>query len=235
MRRLFLLILICLLGACSPAASYIPATEVPAVDFSATKLYQLTAEMLTVTAGQPKNSATITAILANKYAQGTSMAETMTAIPTLTPTPTIPPDSPLCRAQDLQAAFMGAMGATQLITFGVNLTNVKGLPCYLQLLPQAILVNASGNPLDIQYTNGGPSALSFDPQAILGLPPERTAGFSFQWGNWCMPVVQGGVSVRLSMAGDGGTLTIPTGLTSGGVCNDSSSPSWAGISPFSIP
>lgn len=235
MRNLFLLFLPCLLVACSPAASQIPATDAPTVDFSATKLYQLTAEMLTVTAIQPKNDATITAILANKYALGTSMAETMTAMPTLTLTPTIPPDSPLCRAQDLQAAFMGAMGATQSIAFGVDLTNVKGLPCYLQLWPQAILVNASGNPLDIQYTYSGPSRLAFDAEAVLGLPPERTAGFSFQWGNWCMPAIQGGVSIRLTMAQDGGTLIIPTGLNAGGVCNDSGSPSWVGIFPFSTP
>ena len=235
MRRLFLLFLPFLLVACSPAASQIPVTDTSTVDFSATKLYQLTAEMLTVTANQPKNDATITAIMANKYALGTSMAETMTAIPTLTPTPTIPPESPPCRAQDLQAAFMGAMGATQSIVFGVNLTNVKGLPCYLQLWPQAILVNGSGNPLDIQFTYNVPSDLTFDAEALLGLAPERTAGFSFQWGNWCMPAILGGVSIRLTMAQDGGTLTILTGLTAGGVCNDSGSPSWVGISSFSRP
>ena len=235
MKRLFLLILVFCLVACSPAASQIPATDIPSVDFSATKLYQLTAEMLTVTANQPKNDATITAIMANKYTLGTSMAETMTAMPTLTLTPTIPPDSAFCQAQNLQAAFMGAMGATQSIVFGVNLTNLKGLACYLQLWPQAILVDASGNPVDIHYSYIPPSDMTFDAEAMLGLPPGRIAGFSFQWGNWCLPAVQGGVSIRLTMAQDGGTLTVPTGLTAGGVCNDSGSPSWVGISSLSIP
>jgi len=235
MRRLFLLILVFCLDACGPAASQIPATDTPSVAFSTTKLYQLTAEMLTVTANQPKNDATITAIMANKYALGTSMAETMTAMPTLTLTSTIPPDSALCRAQDLQATFVGAMGATQSIVFGVNLTNLKGLPCYLQLWPQAVLVDASGNPVDIHYSYIPPSDMTFDAEAMLGLPPGRIAGFSFQWGNWCLPAVQGGVSIRLTMPQDGGSLTVPTGLSAGGVCNDSGSPSWVGISSLSMP
>ena len=243
MNRIVLFLLPLFLVACLPSASNMSATEsVPGkalatlpVDFSATKLYFLTAEAETEIANQPQNDATITAIMASKYAGGTAMAETMTAMPTLTLTPTIPPGSPSCRAQDLQAVYMGAMGATQSIVGGVNVTNLKGLPCFLQLWPQAVLVDASGDPLDIQYSYTEPSGLPFDANAMLGLPPGRTASFSLQWGNWCMPVMKTGASVRLTLSNDGGTLDIPTDLTGGGACNIPGNMSWVGIFPFSMP
>ena len=242
MKRILLLIVPFILVACSAAATVPTATQTPTITatntlsaFSETKLFQLTAEMLTITASQPKNDATITAIMANKYALGTSMAGTMTAMPTFTLTPTIPPGSPACRAQDLQPAFSGTMGATQSIVIGWNLTNISASPCFLQTWPQAVLVDSSGNPLDIQYTYSGPSSLPYDPNAMLGLPPGRMAAFSFQWGNWCMPALNTGASVRLILARNGGTLTIPTDITAGGVCNDAGSRSWVGIFPFSLP
>jgi hypothetical protein len=204
-------------------------------DYSATKLYQLTAEALTATANSPKNDSTITAIVAGKHAGATAMAETMTAMPTLTLTPTIPPLSPACQARDVQAVFTGTMGATQSIAIGVNLTNLKGLPCFLQLWPQVVLVDASGDLLDVQYSYTEVSGFPYDGNTMLGLPTARTAGFSLQWGNWCMPVIQSGVSVRLTFPQGGGTITIPTGLTGGGACNDPGNMSWVGIFPLSMP
>lgn len=127
------------------------------------------------------------------------------------------------------------MGATQSIVFGVSLTNSSGLPCFLQLWPQAVLVDASGDPLDIQYTYNGPDSLPVDASAMLGLPPGRTADFSLQWGNWCMPVVQKAVFIRLTLVQKSGMITFPTGLTAGGVCNDPGNMSWVGISPISMP
>jgi hypothetical protein len=239
MRKLILLFLSCILVACSSAASIPTATQAAPTDtlsaFSSTKLYQLTAEIETNIAEQPKNDATITAIMAGKYAGGTAMAETMTAMPTLTLTPTIPPDSPTCRAQDLLGAYSGAQGATQSIVGGVNLTNISALPCFLQVWPQAVLVDQLGHPLDVQYSYTSPYDLPFDKNAMLGLPPGRTAWFSLQWGNWCLPAVNAGVSVRLTLAQNGGTLTTPTDLTGGGVCNDPGNKSWVGIFPFSMP
>jgi len=236
MKRTLLILLVCLCSACSPAISSPTASpSIPPGNYSATKLYQLTAELLTATALSPKNDATVNAIVSTKYAMGTAMAETMTAIPTLTLTATIPPLSPKCMAHDLQASFTGTNGATQSITFGVSVTNVKGSPCFLPLWPQAVLVDASGNALDIQYSFIGHDNLPYDAHATLGLPVDKTAYFGFQWGNWCMPAVVAGVFVRVSLPGDGDRLNIPTGLTAGGVCNASSSPSWVGVFPFTLP
>ncbi len=232
MKRIILLLAL-FLAACGAApGSALPPTPVPG--FEATKLFQLTAEMETATAIAPKNQATVDAILATKAAGGTAAAETMTAEPTLTLTPTIPPTSPDCSAQMLQAVFNGAQGATQSIVFGVNITNTSVQPCFLQQWPQAILADPQGNPLQVTYSYSGPSGATYNSNTLLGLPPGRTANFGFQWGNWCSPVVQAGVSVRLVLAGNGGTLTIPTGLPGGGVCNDTSSPSWVMIFPLEL-
>jgi hypothetical protein len=183
----------------------------------------------------PKNDATVNAIVSTKYAGGTTMAETMTAMPTETLTPTIPPISPLCTSHDLQASFTGTNGATQSITFGVSVTNLKGSPCFFPLWPQAVLVDASGNALDILYSFIRLDNMPYDANARLGLPIDKTAYFGFQWGNWCMPAVVAGVFVRVRLPGDGGTIKIPTGLTAGGACNASSSPSWVGVFPFTMP
>ncbi len=233
MKIFTLLILVISLAACNTApVSPVPATLTP--DFNATKLFQLTAEMETATANAPKNQATVDSILATKKAGGTSVAGTLTAMPTPTLTSTIPPSSPDCQAKELQAGFAGAQGATQSIVFGVTLTNPGTQPCFLQAWPQATLVDPAGSPLAIHYAYSGPSGLPYDPAAMLGLPPGRTAGFSLQWGNWCLPPVTAGVRVRLVLAGNGGDLTIPTGLTEGGVCNDPSSPAWVTIIPLSL-
>lgn len=233
LRIFTLLILVLSLAACSFApASPVPATITP--DFNTTKLFQLTAEMETATANAPKNQATVDSILATKKAGGTSVAGTLTAMPTLTLTPTIPSSSPDCQAKDLRAGFAGAQGATQSIVFGVNLTSISTQPCFLKTWPQVTLVDPAGSLLAIHYAYSGPSGLSYDPAAMLGLPPGRTAGFSLQWGNWCLPPVTAGVLVRLVLAGNGGDLTISTGLTAGGVCNDPSSPAWVTIIPLSL-
>jgi hypothetical protein len=229
MKTSFLLVLVVIMAACTLA---VPGLAPPSPDFSATKLFQLTAEMETATAGAPQNQATSEAVLATKTAGGTAEAETMTAEPTLIPTAAIPPGSPACRARDLQAVFTGAQGATQTIVFEVSVTNLGSQPCFLQQWPQALLVDPQGDPLEVSYSYSDPS---YDLKAVLRLPPGRTANFGFQWGNWCLPAVQAGVQVRLLLAGEGGTLTIPTGITTGGVCNDASSPSWVGIFPFSLP
>lgn len=95
MKRIVLFIIPLFLVACLPVAPVNNATESATckatapmpTDFSATKLYPLIAEALTATANSPQNNATITAILADKYAFGTAMAGIMTAMPTLTLTP----------------------------------------------------------------------------------------------------------------------------------------------------
>lgn len=241
MKRFLLLIVPCILVACGYASSNLneiqTATsrgmETYAAKFVSTKMFQLTAESETITAGFPKNDATITAIMASKYAGGTAVAATMSAMPTLTLTPTIPPESLPCSTKDLRANYEGAMGATQSLTIGVGLTNIGKLPCFLEIRPQAVLVDQNGIPLDIQYSFSSDTPL--DPHAKLGLPPGRMAGFMLWWGNWCLPIVKPAILVRLTLAGNGGTFAVPTNLTGGPVCSDPGNKSWAEIFPFTMP
>ncbi len=242
MKLLPWLILPCILAACasaSPGPAIDPSPTPPVAPtppgFLQTKMYQLTAEMLTRSAAAPKNDATLTAILAGKHALGTSVVETMTAMPTLTLTPTIPPDSPPCQSGSLKASFDGTMGATQSLLLGVGVTNVGASACFLHLRPRAVLVDPSGRVLDIQYTFSPNGDTPADPEATLGLPVGRKASFSMQWGNWCLPDVKGGISIRLTLGTDGGTLSVPTGLSGGPVCNDPGYSSWIGYGPFGFP
>ncbi len=204
--------------------------------FEATKMFQLTGEAETMTAGLPKNDATITVIMANKHAGGTAMAETMTAMPTLTLTPTIPPNSPVSQTGDLQAQYRGAMGATGTLIIGVGLTNAGAHPCFIQIRPQAVFVDRNGKLLDLQYSYSPRWDTPVDPQAMLGLPPGRSAGFSVQFGNLCIPKVSAGLlSVRVTLAGNGGMITVPTDLSIEPGCSAPGSGIWVGISPFSMP
>jgi len=242
MRNLVWLILPCFLAACASASTGTGAQQTAAAGlmftqppgFGETKMFQLTAEMLTRTAVAPKNDATLTAILAIKYAGGTAMAATMTAVPTPSLTPTIPPDSPPCRSVDLHAKYLGAMGATQSLLIGMGVTNDGVSPCFLRRRPQAALVDAQGRPLDIQYTFSPNEDMPSDPQATLGLPPGRSADFSLQWGNWCLAPGPQGISIRLILADGRDQLNVPTDLSDGPACNDPGHTSWAGIFPFEL-
>ncbi|MCX6038591.1 MAG: DUF4232 domain-containing protein, partial [Chloroflexi bacterium] len=146
MKRILFFILPCILVACT---SIVPRQPTETVTTNP-KLFALTAEAETVTSGYPANEATITAIMATKYAGGTEMAATMTAQPTGTPVPTIPPDSPFCRPADLKTSF-GSNAATQQILLGAGLTNISATPCLLQAWPQVLLVDRQGRPLDVDY------------------------------------------------------------------------------------
>jgi hypothetical protein len=235
-KRLLLLILPCILAGCGSASPGLAAgptatngqMDTQAPGLAATKLFQLTAEMETVTAGYPKNDATITAIMANKHALGTAMSETMTAMPTETPVPTIPADSPFCRTDDLKTSFQ-SMGATQSILLGAGLTNISNTPCFLQAWPQAELVDQQGRPLDVDYNYfemGPGDAVSAATEqardtatARVGVWPGWTTWLNLIWMNWCGTPISGGAVIRLRLWGNAGMLVIQTGLQTGGTCN----------------
>ena len=201
-------------------------TQAPGL--AATKLFQLTAEAETITAGYPKNDATITAILASKYALGTAMAATMTAQPSETPIPTIPPDSPLCHPADLKSSF-SSNAATQQILLGAGLTNTSHTPCFLQAWPQVVLVDRQGQAVDVDYHyfEMGPADASAaateqardSTTAKVGVWPGWTAWLNLAWSNWCGAPISGGVELRLTLMGNVGVITILTDIASGGPCN----------------
>jgi len=242
-RRYLFLILPCILAAC--AAPPVPATKVlTEAAFERTKLYGLTAEAETVTSGYPANDATITAIMATKYAGGTEMAASMTAQPSETPIPTIPPDSPVCRPADLKTSF-GSNAATQQILLGAGLMNISDTPCFLQAWPQVLLVDQQGKPLDVDYNYfdvGAGDAISAATEQAqesttvwIGLWPGWEAGFQLAWGNYCGKPFSGGVVIQLTLMNDAGVINIPTDIIeAGGACNAPGYQSSVGISKLSL-
>ncbi len=244
MKRILFFILPCILVTCTstlPRQLIETATTNP-------KLFALTAEAETVTSGYPANDATITAIMATKYAGGTemaatliAMAETMTAMPTETPIPTIPPDSPFCRPADLKTTF-DSNGAMESILLGAGLINISDTPCYLQAWPQVLLVDRQGKPLDVDYhyfdvgSGDAVSAATEQAQesatAKIGLWPDWEAWISLMWGNWCGTPVSGGVIIRLTLSNNAGVVNIPTDIQGGG-CNAPGYRSFVGISKLS--
>jgi len=238
MNRFLSFILPCILAACASQAN--PATKVPTVPaFERTKIFAITAEAETQTSGYPANDATITAIMATKYAGGTEMAATMTAQPIPSLTPTIPPGSSFCHPSDLKSTF-ASNGATGNILLGAGLTNISGTPCFLQAWPQVLLVDRQGKSLDVDYhyfdisTGDAASAATEQAQesasARTGLWPGWEAWVSLVWGNWCGAPISGGVVVRLTLGNKAGIIDIPTDIQSGGACNASGFRSSVGIS-----
>ncbi len=242
MKRLLSFILPCILAAC--AVPQVPATKVPTESaFERTKLFAITAEAETQTSGYPANDATITAIMANKYALGTAMAATMTAQPSETPIPTIPPDSPFCHPSDLKTSF-GSNAATQQILLGAGLTNISATPCFLQAWPQVLLVDRQGKPLDVDYNyfEMGPADAAAvateqaqeSTTAKVGVWPGWTSWLNLIWSNWCGAPVSGGVVIRLTLINNTGVINIPTDINAGGACNAPGYRSSVGISKMEL-
>jgi hypothetical protein len=245
-----------------PTANQISPTITPSVTptpppIAQTKLAYLTADAQTLTARPTYNDATVTAILSQKATGRAAMALTMTAYPTVTPTPTLPPDAPPCQAADLtgEARTNGAGGS---ITFGVSITNRGSQLCFLQGPPEIALVDNQGKALDIHINNEcfpqcGPTP---DPnqtpsmatqtalaplqtvQASLvlngkiGLAPGASAVIFMIWSNWCQPFPQGGVRVQLTLPG-GSLIEIPGDAGGGGRCDAPGEPSSMMVSQYS--
>ena len=237
MKRLLFFILPWFLAAC--AASPAPATKVPTeAAFEHTKLFAITAEAETQTSGYPSNDATITAIMANKYAGGTAVAASMTAQPSETPIPTVPPDAPFCSPADLGGSF-GSNAATQQILLSAGLTNTSARPCFLQVWPQVLLVDRQGQPLDVDYGyfdiglgNAGAAATQRAQEyatAKVGVWPGWSVWLNLVWQNWCGAPVSGGVVIQLTFNNNTGVLSIPTDIQSGGTCNAPGQRSYVGI------
>ena len=238
MKRILFFILPWFLAAC--AASPVSTTKTPTESaINQTKLFAITAEAETQTSGYPANGATITAIMGNKYALGTAMAASMTAQPSETPIPTIPPDSPTCRLADLKVSF-GSNAATQQILLGAGLTNISNTACFLQAWPQVVLVDQQGHPLDVDYhyfemgpAEAGAAATEQAREsttAKIGLLPGWTAWLNLSWSNWCGDPVSGGAVIRMTLIDNGGVLNIQTDIQSGGACNAPGYRSSVGIS-----
>lgn len=195
-----------------------------------TKIPQMTGEAETQTEISPKNGETVTAIVATKFALGTEAAETITAMPSHTPMPEIPVDSPLCRSTDLLAYYeAGPLGAMMgMFSIGVIFRDVSNAPCYMQAWPQIVLVDRQGKPIDVDYNYFDPSGDANSAAtkqagdyltAKLGLWPNQEASVSLLWGNWCGLSISDGVVIRIALLNNSGVINLPTYINMGGTCN----------------
>ena len=241
MKHWLLLILPFIMAACaSPTVLVTPAngqagTQAPG--FSATKLYQLTEPAETFIAGYPKNDATITALMAGKYALGTAMAATATAQPSETPLPIVPAGAPFCQPADLQGSF-GSNGATQSILLSAGLKNTSAEACFLQSWPQVRLVDRQGRLLDVEYSYfdfglSAPGSTATEEAkeantAKVGLWPGWSVWANLVWYNWCAAPVSGGVVIRMTF-NNSGVINLPTDIPGGGTCNTPGQRSYVGI------
>jgi hypothetical protein len=241
-KSIFFYILPFIMTACT--VSPVPATNTPTESaFESTKLFAITAEAETQTSGYPANGATITAIMGNKYAGGTAAAASMTAQPSETPTPTIPPDSPFCQPTYLKTSF-ASMGATQNIMLDAGLKNVSGTPCYLQAWPQILLVDQQGKPLDVEYhyfETGPADAIAVATEqtqestsARVGIWQGWVGWVNLIWSNWCSAPISGGVVIHLILGNNAGVMDIQTDIQAGGACNAPGYRSTVGISKMEL-
>jgi hypothetical protein len=237
MKRCVGFILPFFLAACTVAR--VAATQTPTQPaFEQTKLAMLTAQAETMTGGPSPSAGTITAIMANKYASGTSAAGTMTTQPSETPLPTVPAEAAFCHPADLQTSF-GSNGATQTILLSAGLKNTSTQACFLQAWPQVLLLDRQDKPLNVDY---GYFDLGFGvagytatqraqeyTTAKVGLWPGWSVWINLIWQNWCAAPVSGGAVLRLTFNNPTGVLKIPTDIQGGGTCNAQGQRSYVGI------
>ena len=175
--------------------------------------------------------------MGEKYAARTQYA----LMPTITPTPTIPPSSGYCRAGDLQTS-VHTNGAGGHIVLEVGVTNISQAPCFLPSWPAIQLQDRSGSPIDVTYDyvflNANPSSLPPTQESNPGQPIDyglavgQDAVLILLWGNWCLPPVEGGVVIRMSLLGAKSWIDVPTDISGGGYCDAPGSPSTIDVIGF---
>ncbi len=251
MKYISFAFLVVLLVACtaitnSPITGETPINVATQQIIALTKSAQLTGEAETETAVSPKNDATITAIMASKYAGGTEAAETGTAMPTFTLTPAIPVNSTLCVPGDLKTDFL-SQGATGNIWLEAGFTNVSGTPCYMQAWPQAILVYGQGKPLDVDYNYidmstsdasfGATEQASDSGTAKVGLWPGWRASLTLIWWdyhNWCETPINSNLVIQLTLMDNSGMINVPTDFRPSAVCDTPGTRTDVSVSKFEL-
>jgi len=234
------LFVVILLSSCSTRASTTSLTASGTISSGTIRPNQSTTVTPAPSASAPSLNPTdvsITQVIEEKYAAQTQHA----LLPTITSTPTIPPSSGNCRAEDLETN-VHTNGAGGHIVLEVGVTNISQAPCFLPSWPAIQLQDRSANPIDVTYNyvflNANPSNLPPTQESNPGQPIEyglavsQDAVLLLPWGNWCQPPVEGGVVIRMYLLGAKSWVDVPTDITGGGYCDDSGSPSTIDVFGF---
>ncbi len=233
-------ILVFLLSACSSASAKRPGlTQLvyPSSTFQPSPSTTAPPGRIYTTAAPNPTDLFITQVMGQKYAARTAYA----ALPTITPTPTIPPDSVPCQPGDLQVT-LHSTGATQHIVLEVGLTNIGKAPCFIPAWPAVQLLDRSGSPIAVTYdyvffdknpSNLPPTQESNPGEPVLyGLAVNQNTVLLLPWGNWCGAPVEGGVIIKIQLLGANNFLDVSTDITNGGYCDDPGAPSTVDVVGF---
>ena len=154
-----------------------------------------------------------------------------TALPLNFPSPA-PGSTPLCQSSDVQISS-NSTGATGALVLGITLTNKSKNPCALANPPQTTLLNDSGQPLDVQ-TSSTPGDQTPPAPPQMELAPGENAIISLIWRNYCQPLPNDSLTIRLGLAA-GQTLDVVTSVLSVPRCDAKNEPSTVTIAPYSYP
>lgn len=235
-----LLLIVIVLTSCSLASAKIvaPTSEsTPTVTLSPGSALTGIPEPSRLTPTLNPTDIFITQVMGEKYAAQTQYA----ALPTVTPTPTIPPHSAPCQPGELKIVT-SATGATGRIMIFLQVTNIGTKACFLPSWPQVQLQDRSAKPIQVSYDyiypDQNPSSLPPTQESnpgepiIFGFDVNQTADLVLMWADWCGEPVAGGVIIRILLLGANNWVDVPTDITSGGYCDDPSSPSTIDVIGF---
>lgn len=154
-----------------------------------------------------------------------------TALPLNFPNPA-PGSTPLCQPADLQISS-NSTGATGALVLGITLTNKSKNPCALANPPQITLLNGSSQPLDVQASDA-PGDQTPPAPAQMELAPNESAIISLIWHNYCQPLPDNSLTIRLGLAA-GQNLDVITSVLSIPRCDAKNEPSTVTVAPYSYP
>jgi hypothetical protein len=154
-----------------------------------------------------------------------------TALPLNFPRPA-PGSTPLCQPADLQISS-NSTSETGTLVLGITLTNQSKNPCALANPPQTTLLDDSGQPLDVQASST-PGDQTPPAPAQMELAPGESAILSLVWQNYCQPLLNDSLTIRLGLS-VGQDLEIVTMLLSPPRCEAKNEPSTVTVAPYSYP
>ena len=135
-----------------------------------------------------------------------------------------------CLAADLSATAFWQGAGGQLVG-GIVFANQGKDACFMSIYPSFELVDATGQPLDVDV-----QVMPLSADKLFILRPGEQASFRLQWSNWCGSSLEGGVMLRATLAGQLGQLTAKdragNPLPTGARCNAPESPSRLTIGTF---
>lgn len=147
--------------------------------------------------------------------------------------PTTSPGSlPRCLPSDLEASS-NSNGANGAIILGVTLTNISKSPCTLSNPPQASLLSASNEALDLQTIEVSPEQTPPAP-ALMPLAPGESAIMTLVWSNICKAPPADGINLRLELSKDQ-SLDVKMKILAELRCDAENEASTITVAPYSIP